>query len=85
MTLTRPPPVFLGSDSTQSEESRTRFSFELYNTTSIYRNTFQSEFLSSLEEDLDRLLNIGEEDTTACREAPIFDNYLDSDDDSFFR
>jgi hypothetical protein len=42
----------------------------------------QSESLSALEEDLDRLLNIREEDATTCREAPIFDKYLDSDDDS---
>jgi hypothetical protein len=34
-----------------------------------------------LEEDLDRLLKLGDEGDTACREAPIFDNYSDSDDD----
>jgi hypothetical protein len=40
------------------------------------------ESLSDLEEDLDRLLKIGEGGATACREAPIFDKYSDSDDDS---
>jgi hypothetical protein len=35
-----------------------------------------------LEEDLDNLLKIGDEGVTACREAPIFEKYLDSDDDS---
>jgi hypothetical protein len=33
-----------------------------------------------LEKDLDRLLKIGDEDATACREAHIFDKYSDSDD-----
>jgi hypothetical protein len=38
------------------------------------------ESLSALDEDLDRLLKIGEEEATACREAPIFDDYdLDID------
>jgi K+-sensing histidine kinase KdpD len=31
---------------------------------------------------LDRLLKIGEGGATACREAPIFDKYSDSDDES---
>jgi hypothetical protein len=38
------------------------------------------ESLSDLEEDLDRLLKIGDEGATACRGAPILDNYSDSDD-----
>jgi hypothetical protein len=42
----------------------------------------QFESLSDLEEDLDRLLKIGEEGVTAYRVAPIFDKYSDSDDDS---
>jgi hypothetical protein len=42
----------------------------------------QFESLSNLEEDWDRLLNIGEEGATACQEAPVFDKYPDSDDDS---
>jgi hypothetical protein len=40
----------------------------------------QFRSLSDLEEDLDRLLKIGEEGATACREAPVFDKYSDSDD-----
>jgi hypothetical protein len=36
--------------------------------------------LSDLEEDLDHLLKIVDEGATACRGAPIFDNYLDSND-----
>jgi hypothetical protein len=35
-----------------------------------------------LKEDLDNLLKIGEERATVCQEAPIFDKFLDSDDDS---
>jgi hypothetical protein len=38
------------------------------------------EPLSALEEDLDRLLKIGEGEATACWETPIFDDY-DSDSD----
>ena len=30
---------------------------------------------------MDRLFKIGEEDAIACQEAPIFDNYSNSDDD----
>jgi hypothetical protein len=39
------------------------------------------EPLSALEEDLDRLLKIGEGEATACREAPLFDKYSNSDGD----
>jgi hypothetical protein len=38
--------------------------------------------MSALKEDLDNLLKIGDEGATACRGAPIFDKYSDSDDDS---
>jgi hypothetical protein len=38
------------------------------------------ESLSDLEEDLDRLLKLGDEGATAYRGAPIFDNYSDSDE-----
>jgi hypothetical protein len=34
-----------------------------------------------LEEDLDSLLKLGDKGAIAYWEAPIFDNYLDSDDD----
>jgi hypothetical protein len=35
-----------------------------------------------LEEDLDRLLKIGEEDATTCGVAPIFESYDSDSDDS---
>jgi hypothetical protein len=35
-----------------------------------------------LEEDLDNLLKLGYAGATICREAPVFDKYQDSDDDS---
>jgi hypothetical protein len=41
----------------------------------------QFESLSALEEDLDRLLKIGEGEATACREAPTFDDYDSNSDD----
>jgi hypothetical protein len=40
-----------------------------------------SKSLSALEEDLDRLLQLGEGEATARREAPVFDYFSDSDDD----
>ena len=44
----------------------------------------QSKSFSDLEKDLDDLLQLGAEkrEATACREAPIYDGYLDFDDDS---
>jgi hypothetical protein len=42
----------------------------------------QFKSLTDLEEDLDRLLKIGEKGATTCREAPVLDKYPDSDDDS---
>jgi hypothetical protein len=41
----------------------------------------RSKSLTDLEEDLDRVLKFGDERATACRGAPIFDNYSESDDD----
>jgi hypothetical protein len=35
-----------------------------------------------LEEDLDNLLKLGYVGATFCWEAPVFDKYTDSDDDS---
>jgi hypothetical protein len=49
---------------------------------SVYQEPMRFESLSNLEEDLDRLLKIGEGGATACREAPVFDKYSNSDDDS---
>jgi hypothetical protein len=74
-TLTHAAPGLLGSDPIRSGEEHTRLLFALHNATSIYREFTQSEFLSALEEDLDKLLKIGEEGATACREAPVFDKY----------
>jgi hypothetical protein len=49
----------------------------------VYQEAIQSEFLSALEKDLDDLLQIGEAEATACREAPVFDDYdSDPDDDA---
>jgi hypothetical protein len=42
----------------------------------------QSKSLSHLEEDLDRFLKLKDEGATACRGAPIFDNYSDSNEES---
>jgi hypothetical protein len=35
-----------------------------------------------MEEDLDNLLKLKEAGATVCQEAPVFDKYTDSDDDS---
>jgi hypothetical protein len=48
---------------------------------SVNEEATWSESLVSLEEDLDCLLKLEDEGATAYREAPIFDNYSDSDDD----
>jgi hypothetical protein len=82
VTSTRAALGLLGSDSTQSEEERTQLLFGLRNAASVYQELTQSEFLSALEEDLDNLLKLEDARATACREAPIFDKYSDSDDDS---
>jgi hypothetical protein len=66
----------------QPDKTRHRPLFRLCNAASIYQQAIQSEFLSALEKDLDDLLKIGGEGATTCREAPIFDKYSDSDDDS---
>jgi hypothetical protein len=43
--------------------------------------TSRSKTLSDLEENLDLLLKIKDVGVTACREAPIFDIYSDSDEE----
>jgi hypothetical protein len=43
-------------------------------------SVFDPKSLSALEEDLDLLLQLGEGEATACQGAPVFDDYLDSDD-----
>jgi hypothetical protein len=73
-TSTRAAPGLLGSDSIQYEEERTRLLFGLRNAASIYQELTQSEFLSTLEEDLDNLLKLGDAGATAYWEAPVFDN-----------
>jgi hypothetical protein len=45
------------------------------------KKTSRSKSLSNLEEDLDLLLKIKDVGATACREAPVFDIYLDSDEE----
>jgi hypothetical protein len=80
--LTRATPGLLGSDSIRSGKGRTRILFGLHNAASVYQEPMRLESLSDLEEDLDRLLKIGEGGATVCWEAPIFDKYSDLDDDS---
>ena len=48
---------------------------------SIYQETIRSIFPSLQEERSDHLLCLGGEDATACREAPVFDSYPDSDEE----
>jgi hypothetical protein len=67
VTSTRAALVLPRSDSTRSEEGHTRFSFGLCNAASVYQEAMRFESLSDLEEDLDRLLKIGDEGATACR------------------
>jgi hypothetical protein len=58
----------------------TRYPFGQSNVATVYQEAMLFESLSELEEDLDRLLKIGDGEATECREAPIFDDYdLDSD------
>jgi hypothetical protein len=45
------------------------------------RSTRRLHALFNLEEDLDRLLKLGDEGATACQGGPIFDNYSDLADD----
>jgi hypothetical protein len=79
-TSTRAAPSFLRSDPIWSKGYHTRFTIGLRNTATVYQEATWFESLSALEEDLDRLLKIGKDEATACREAPIFDDY-DSDSD----
>jgi hypothetical protein len=77
-TSTRAASIFLGSNSIQSKEQRNRFPFEVRNSATVYQEAMRFKSLSALEEDLDRLLKIGEGEATACQEARIFNDY-DSD------
>jgi hypothetical protein len=70
------------SDLIRFEDLRTRFTFGLRNSATIYQEAMQFKTLLTLVEDLDRLLKIGDEDATAYREAPIFNKYTDLDGDS---
>jgi hypothetical protein len=45
------------------------------------QKTLRSKSLSDMEEDLDLLLKIEDASATACREAPIFDIYSDSNEE----
>jgi hypothetical protein len=57
------------------------FPFGLCNAASANEEATQFESISDLEQDLDRLLKLGDEGATTCREAPVSDNYSESDDD----
>jgi hypothetical protein len=46
-----------------------------------FENTSQSQSLYNLEEDLDLLLRIKDVGATACREAPVFNMYSDSNEE----
>ena len=48
---------------------------------SVYQKLIRSTFSPLREEGLDHLCRFENMDVTACREAPIFDTYPDSDED----
>ena len=79
--LTLCPPN-LGLDPSRSENPRTQISYGLRNVASIYQKAIRSIFSSMLEENLDCLLNLGDEDATTGRGAPIFDNYSNSEEEA---
>jgi hypothetical protein len=72
-----------------AEEIETMFIFDANSThaapgllvldSNLSRDATQSESLSNLEEDLDRLLKFGDEGAIVSREALVFDNYSGSD------
>jgi hypothetical protein len=78
-TSTCAAPGHLESDSNRSEEARVQFPFGLSNAASVNEEATRSKSLFDLEEDLDRLLKLRDEGTTACRGPTIFDNYSNSD------
>jgi hypothetical protein len=47
----------------------------------LSEKTSRSKFLFDLEENLDLLLKIKDSGTPACREAPVFDTYSDSNEE----
>lgn len=63
-TPTRATPGSLKLDLIHPKNQCTRITYELRNTTSAYQKALRFESLSSLEEDLDRILKIGEEGAT---------------------
>jgi hypothetical protein len=81
-TSTHAVPGLLESDSIRLEEDLIGLLFGLCNAASVYQEFIQSEFLSALEKDLDNLLKLKDAGAIACWEAPVFDKYSDSDDDS---
>jgi hypothetical protein len=46
-----------------------------------FEQTIQSKSFSDLEEDLDLVLKLNNVGATTCQGAPIFDNYLDSNEE----
>jgi hypothetical protein len=67
-------------DATSTHAARGLLESYSRNPALVKKEAERSESLSDLEEDLDRLLKLGDEGATANREAPIFDNHSDSDD-----
>jgi hypothetical protein len=67
-------------DATSTHAAAGLLGSDLGNSASVNEEVARSESLSDLEEDLDRLLKLGDERATACLEAPVFDNNSDLDD-----
>jgi hypothetical protein len=75
-------PELVRSDLIQSTRTCEPNSHSSYATWPLFtRRPCDLKTLSALQKDLYHLVKIGEEDATACREAPIFDKYKDLDDD----
>ncbi|RLN03049.1 hypothetical protein C2845_PM13G05970 [Panicum miliaceum] len=77
----RVPTRLSSPGSTRTEEEHTRFPIGQLNAASTHMEALRSKSLSDLENKLDLLLEFGDEDATACWEAPVFSNYSNLDDD----
>jgi hypothetical protein len=67
-------PGLLRSDLIRSEDLHTQFPFGLRNMATIYQKAMRFETLSALEEDLDRLLKIGDNCSDNYTEATSKDH-----------
>jgi hypothetical protein len=74
VTSTRAAPGLLRSDMIQSEDLCTLFPFGLRNTATVYQKAMRFETLFALEEDLDRLLKIGDDRSNYYTEATSKDH-----------